>query len=468
MSQDNASQPFRRKSGLVTVVAVGFLVKLAILAVTASIEPRIADERDYLVLARSLASGEGFAFPNGPTSLRPPLYPGFVASVWALAGHESVLAVRFAQVVVGLLTAVLAYHVARALYDERSGVLAAALTTFYPALVFAQGLLLTETLFAFFVMAMVASVVAVFRRPHFGFAALAGVSLGAAALTRSILYPFPAVLAVILLWWLPASLRRRAGLALVLCVSYGLVIGPWAIRNTRLQGVPVLVDTMGGLNLRMGNYEHTPHDRMWDAVSQQGERSWIVGLPAHPEGGGDWTEGLKERWARSRALEFMLSHPGLTAWRSAIKFGDFWALDRDFVAGVHRGLYAPPLTVTALVGGLLLVAYPVALALGILGAWLVPPRDRHGRWLLLVVVGFVCALHAVVFAHPRYRLPMMPLLLIFAAPAISRRSWQGVDWQSWQGRGAALTLASAAALWVVQIVWRDWPAIRPLVMGDGL
>ena len=42
-----------------------------------------------------------------------------------------------------------------------------------------------------------------------------------------------------------------------------------------------IVDTMGGMNLRMGNYEYTPDDRMWDAVSLQGEKSWVHGLSPH-------------------------------------------------------------------------------------------------------------------------------------------------------------------------------------------
>jgi len=467
MVQPDFNQQLHRGRWLTVALLAAVVIKLAVLAATVSLQPRIADERDYLLLARSLFEGNGFAFPNGPTSLRPPLYPAFVAAIWWVVGHESLLAVRFAQAIVGLLTGLLAYYVGRHLYGQRAGVIAAALVTLYPALLVAQSLLLTETLFSFFVTAMVASVVALLQRPRITFAVLAGLMLGAAALTRSILYPFPLVLVGLILWWLPVPRTRRCLMAIALCAAYAAIVGPWAVRNTRLQGVPVLVDTMGGLNLRMGNYEFTPHDRMWDAISQQGERSWIVGLPAQPDGGGEWTEGRKERWARSQAIAFIVSHPFLTAWRSLIRFGDFWALDRDFLAGVQRRLYSPPLLVTVLVGGALSVAYPAAMTLAVLGAWLVPPRDRRGAWLLLVVVAFVCALHSIVFAHPRYRLPLMPLLLVFGAAAVADGAWRHIDWRSWRGRGAILTMASMAALWIVQIAWRDWPAVRPLVLGSG-
>ena len=55
--------------------------------------------------------------------------------------------------------------------------------------------------------------------------------------------------------------------------------------QSRLQGVPVIVDTMGGLNLHMGNYEYTPHDRPWDAVSLSGPLNWAAELPASPAAG---------------------------------------------------------------------------------------------------------------------------------------------------------------------------------------
>ena len=71
--------------------------------------------------------------------------------------------------------------------------------------------------------------------------------------------------------------------ALVL-FGFAAAVVPWAIRNTRLQEVTTIVDTMGGINLRMGNYEFTPDDRMWDAVSIKGERNWVYGFTTDEPG----------------------------------------------------------------------------------------------------------------------------------------------------------------------------------------
>src|SRR3546814_1865672 len=45
---------------------------------------KIVDEQHYHELATHLARGDGFAMNTGPTSMRPPLYPFFVAATWAL------------------------------------------------------------------------------------------------------------------------------------------------------------------------------------------------------------------------------------------------------------------------------------------------------------------------------------------------------------------------------------------------
>ena len=451
------------------VILLGSLaLRLGLAFATASLPPRIVDEQHYVSLAHSLATGHGFNFPNGPTSLRPPLYPWLVSTIWRAVGAESLLAIRLVQAVLGVVTGLLAYRIGKDVFGEKAGLWAAGLTSAYPALVVAQVFVLTETLFALLVAATMAMVLSVLQRPRVASAIAAGVLLGAAALTRSILYLYPVVLVPLLVVWMRAPLARRLAVAAAFCAGYLAIVTPWAMRNTHLQRVPVIVDTMGGMNLRMGNYEFTPHDRMWDAVGQEGERSWIVGLPEHPPEGGTWTEGQKERWARGRAVAFMTAHPLLTAWRSSIKFGDFWALDRDFLAGVQRGLFAPPPVVTVIAGGLLAAAFPAALALAILGVWRVPSRDVHGKVILLLTVAFVCALHTIVFAHPRYRLPLMPLVLVFSGAAIASGAWRQFDLATWRDRAALVTLAAFAGLWVIQIAWRDWPAIAPLLSGRGV
>jgi 4-amino-4-deoxy-L-arabinose transferase-like glycosyltransferase len=449
---------------LVAVFAVGLGLRIVGLFWTSELGTRVADEVHYFQLASSLVEGRGFAFPGGPTSLRPPAYPAFVAAVWSLTGTaHSLVAVRVAQMLAAALTAWLAWRISAQLYDERAGAVAAAVTWCYPSLMFANFMLLTETLFTLLLVLAVWIALRLLTTGTPGWAAALGATVAAAALTRSIMWPFPLVLAVVLPLAVPGPWHRRATVSAVVLGSAALVLAPWAVRNTRLQGVPVIVDTMGGMNLRMGNYEYTPHDRMWDAVSMSGDKSWIIGLPAHPPGGGPWNEGQKDRWARDRAVAFMGEHPGLTLWRSVIRLGDFWALERDYLAALERGMYAPPPLVGIAIGTAMLVAFPALIALAIAGIVLNPPRDWRAHAFLLLLIAFICGLHALVFAHPRYRLPLTPLFAIYAAAG-----W--VWWASKRHLAPTRQIAAAAAIagalaatWTVQFVWRDWPHAERLI-----
>ena len=436
------------------VLAGALLLRLLLLTDTVTLGPRISDERDYVQLATSLVEGRGFSFASGPTSLRPPLFPGFVAGLWLASGSESLQLVRLAQAFLGLLTAWLVFELASAVYDRNAGLVAGTLAALYPSLVFANFLILSETLFTLLLVAAMLALVRLIRTPSLTRALCTGLLIGLAALTRSVLWPFPLVIAPLVAWWTPGRVTDRLSIAAALLAGTAIAIGPWAIRNSRLQGVPVVVDTMGGLNLRMGNYEYTPHGRIWDAVSMRGDKSWIVGIPQEPPGGGTWTEGTKERWARGEAVRYITAHPVQTLWRSSIKFGDFWALDRDFLAGVMQGLFHPPAWFTVIAGAALLAAYPAVLAAALAGIWLAPPGDRRVHWALLLVVAFVCALHSLVFAHPRYRLPLMPVLMVYAAAALTRLNRESLTnlRRAWP---VFACLALAAGIWTAQFFVRD-------------
>ncbi len=305
-----ATSPPSARQRLGIILGAALVLRLVILTMTAPLDLQIVDEQHYHVLATSLVEGRGLASASGPTSLRPPVYPALVAGLWSITGSRSLQVVRAAQGLLGLATAALVYWIGRRLYDERAGLVAAAITAFYPALVLANSLFLTETVFTFLLTAFVAALVALVQRPRPAVALAAGALLGLSALTRSVVWPFPLVLVPLLAWMAPTTVARRLACCALLVAGFAAVVAPWAVRNTRLQGVPVVVDTMGGMNLRMGNYEFTPHDRIWDAVSQRGTQSWIVGIPPQPPGGGEWTEGSKERWAREQAIAFMRAAPG--------------------------------------------------------------------------------------------------------------------------------------------------------------
>ena len=434
---------------LLALIAAGVVARLVIFADTARLGTKIGDEQHYAELATSLVEGRGFAWATGqPTSLRPPLYPALVAALWSVTGAGDLQSVRLVQFAMSALTAWLVFLLGRRVFDIRTAVIAAVVVWVYPALVYLDFLLLTETLFTLLVVAFVWLAIVTLQDRTLWAAIGCGLALGLGALTRSVLWPVPIVLCPLLTVFLPRG-RARIVLPVLVLAGYSLAVVPWAVRNTRLQGVTTVVDTMGGLNLRMGNYEHTPEHRMWDAVSLTGEKSWVYAFSQEPGSAGA-TEGVKDKWAQRKALEYMAAHPLTTARRTIIKFGDFWGLDRSFLAGVQHGLYDVPTWLAVAGGAAMLLSGAALVVLGACGIWLTPPASRLHVLLLLPVL-VLTGVHSLVFGHPRYHLPLAPLLALYAVHFYGSGHRSPVGGRRLVTAGLLMTLVTLAILWARQL-----------------
>ena len=412
---------------------------------------QISDEKDYTLLAKNIVDYGEFSFNAGtPTSLRPPLYPAMVAGVYALCGLENYQAVRLLQAALSLVNVLVLYGLGKEIASRRTALWLAALFSFYPSLLGFNNLLLTETLFTLLLCGFCYLIVLAYRRQSLGCLLAAGVVLGLATLTRSILWMSPPMLAVFLLCTWKSSWPRRGLAVLALLVSFGLTLAPWAIRNTVLEQTFVPVDSMGGRNFMMGNYLHTPLYRSWDAIAITGEKAWFQEVQATSPASEFSTQGKVDKLALKRGLLFVREHPWLTLQRDLIKFFDFWGLERELVAGAGLGYFGD---LSALVVSLLAVVicggYAAALFLGVFGFFLAPLPERRSQVLLLMMIAYICGLHVLVFAHSRYHLPVMPLVVVFAAHAITT---QPAIWRQWR-RGAFWLAAGLCAFLICGWIW---------------
>lgn len=448
---------------LVWILLTGAVVRVALWLWLADLPLYVHDERDYHALAVNLVRHGEFAFAPGElTSLRPPLYPALVAGVYGLFGVDNFAAVRLLQATLSLVTVVVAYQLGCAVASRRVALWLAGLCCFYPSLLGFNNLLLTETLFTFLLTLFCLLTVRAWQRESLATAASAGAVLGLAALTRSVVWLFPPVLAVFLLFAWPGSLWRRLAAGLTVALGFAVVITPWAIRNTRLQETFVTVDVMGGRNFMMGNYQHTPLYRSWDAISLTGEKAWWREVHAVYPPSERLTQGQVDKLALRQGLKFVRENPGLTFLRCVVKFFDFWGLERELVAGAARGQFgALPKPALALLALVIFGSYALALLLGIFGLVLAPEPDRRAWWFFLLVVGFVCAMHTAVFGHSRYHLPLMPLVLLFAAAALVHR---GAIWQS-RGSGRFWLACGLCVVFLAGWAWLFWAVDLELYLG---
>ena len=427
---------------------------------------RIVDEQHYAQLASSVLHLHQFALSDGkPTSGRPPLYPALIAGLWGVAGVDDPQVVRGAQVVLGLAMVVLTYLLALRLFDRRTAIGAAAIVCVYPSLLFAGMLLLTEVLFTTLLLVFVLLYLAMRKRPAFPLALLTGATLGCAALTRSVLWPFPFVFVPLVLMSTSGTIWRRVGVSACCLLGFVLVVGPWSLRNTRIQQTFTVIDTMGGMNLRMGNYEYTPEDRMWDAVNLTGDQNWSHALGQTRADALTLTAGQKDKWAQRAAIDYMVAHPATTLRRSILKFADFWGLEREMIGALQQGLYHPPAWFAILAIIAVVLSYPIVVLSATVGMFREIPEDRWMHVLIGAVVLFIVGVHTVVFGHSRYHLPLIPFLAVYASAAWARESWRDVVRNPWVATGPALLMAILLAAWCHEVLFRDADRIRVLLQA---
>jgi 4-amino-4-deoxy-L-arabinose transferase-like glycosyltransferase len=416
-----ASQRIGRPGPLVTILVLGGLLRLVLWLWFDGQSIHIWDEREYNQLAVNLLQSGQFAFEPGiATSLRPPLYPAFLAAVYGVFGLENFQAVRLLQAGLSLATVVILYQLGALLTCRRVALWLAGLYCFYPSLLVYNNLLLTEVLFTFLFCAACTLLVAAHHRRTLKLLVVAGGLLGLAALTRSIVSFLPPLLALYLIWSWKGRIRERILAACAVLLAFAATIAPWAIRNSLLERTFVTIDTMGGRNFMMGNYEYTAVYRSWATIDQStGEKSWISVLSSFYPDVRQQTQGVRDKLALRYGLKYVEEHPGQTVVRDLIKLADFWGLERELISGAAQGYFgAIPRAAVLALALLICGGYAAVVLVGIFGALMTPPLDRRYHALLFLIILFFCGVHALVFGHSRYHLPIIPFVLVYTAGAV--------------------------------------------------
>jgi 4-amino-4-deoxy-L-arabinose transferase-like glycosyltransferase len=458
-SDSGASEPARANQTvrLGWILVAGAIVRIALVVWFQDKPIRIDDEQDYNQLAVSLVERGEYGYRAGiPATLRPPLYPGLVAAVYWAFGSENFQAIRCVQVVISLLNVVLLYRLGEIVFSRATALWSSGLYCFYPSLLGFNNLVLTEVLFTFLLCGTCLCLVEAIRRGSIVGLFLAGIVMGLAALTRSVVWLLPAVLGVFFLVAWGDRMARRILAIVALVMGFSATVAPWAARNSRIERTFTVIDTMGGRNFMMGNYEYTPMFRAWDAISIEGDRSWHGVLAAKYSEFRQLTQGQRDKLAMREGVGFVLANPGLTMKRDVVKFFQFWGLERELIAGAGRGYFGSvSLGAVVLLTGIIFGTYAATMISAVFGIVMFPPANWRGHWLLLLVVAFICGMHTLVFSHSRYHLPLIPLLLGYSASALRQvgeiwaRRRQGSFWV------AAIVSCALVGGWATEIVFVD-------------
>ena len=400
------------------IVALALVLRVAFVAAYSRPNSRCEDCKFYDEVGWNVASGRGFvggfasetfAGPsplgaNAPEAGMGPVYPLFVAAIFRIAGH-SPSAVHLAQAFVGAATVLVIFNVGLA-FGRRPALAAALITAMTPALIQYTGLMLTETLFAFVLALTVWLMIRAAHRGGLASAVAAGVSMGVCVLLRSECLVIVPLFAILLSRRVPA---RRVQAAVTMTAIACATVSIWTIRNIRVFHEPIVVSAAGG-------------EILW--IATQGWSEWRFDDPElhHLIGGQDYV-GQNHILGRA-AIQNIRQDPMRYLRYCLRRIPEFWIsshtsyidrLDERFSAYTQRGEYG-----RVIVKSLLLTVNLAVLGLavaGIVDRWRIPDA-----WFLLTPILTIAVVHVFLYASPRYQVPILPLLFVFAGVTLSRQS----------------------------------------------
>lgn len=444
--------------------------------------------------------------------MRPPLYTAFLAA--CIYFFDSLVQrLRLIQEIISALTVLPIYALTWELFRSRRVAFVAALLTALSYTMAANATeLLTETLFLFMLSVFFWLLLkaegkkqnAEERLLHPPFCILyplaAGLTLGMLLLVRSVALPLLPLGAVWLL--LKAESRRRKAeapsparqsrssfiLPLVFLLAATLVVAPWTARNYIMYGAPILIDTTGAENLWLDNNpsQRTPQD----PLGREAAKRQLYAL-------GD-DRAARQSLATRQGLAEIRTHPDWFAAKAWGEIRQFFALQYFDDMRTRREIWVPPLEVwlRLLLGdGLWLVL----LLAGAAGLWLAPanaasrrqkaagssflsssfilhPSSFDFRWIAVPWALYILFTSALFHVELRYRLPIYPVLLPYAAWWLAAFRVRRSAWPRVVAAALTVALLGGATLLhrpyvhetvaLAQKHYWLWQADRALAAGD--
>lgn len=420
------------KRVLLALSLLGFAIRLLCLEIAAPV--RITgDEVYFSKVAINIAAGNGHTYDDGSKASWPPgnayFLSLFVEPERSDEGADGLVytikMMMVGQVILSSLLVPLVMMLAAVLFDRRTAVVAGLITALYPTLVAYSHYLWAEN--AFLVPTLAGLILAIRAQATRGFtmAALGGALFGLAALSRETGLIIAAACGLWFIWTAAGPDRRRAFLrAGLMVLAASLVVVPWTIRNYRATGGFIPIATISWMAMAEGNifdrddWLHPNRDVLieyrtaWRNIQDEVERMEFSRRVALEEIKGEQPAWILKKFVRTSGLLF--------------------SPDSFLFKKISRGAYGN-LSINAI--RLLLVAAVASylmVALAGLAGIMITPEGKY-RLLPLVVAGAVFVLHMAAFASSRHRLPVVALLIPYAAYATLNwrdipRVFQGKRW----------------------------------------
>jgi 4-amino-4-deoxy-L-arabinose transferase-like glycosyltransferase len=392
------------KKALTCVIVFSIFVRIAFMLLSgANIRPQTFE---YEQMAVNLLEGRGFYYDHFQTRYYGGEAPGYSILcylTYRIFGHHQVL-VLLAQILAASFLALPVFLIARRIFNERIAILAAFLAAFHPPMIiYSATKLHTMPVYSLLFALLIWSLLLLKDSSSLKHVFFAGIVAGLTVLFR--------VTTVLLLFlgliWCYAfsvqeSKRKLRSTAVILAILF-LMLLPWGIRNYKVFGRPLLLQTNKWESLYYGN-----------APASDGSLygAWGVPIEKMPDQFPPEIFKMNEigqgEYLKKMTLDLFRSNPKAFIGRVFRKMFYFWYFSP------YQGSLYPASWMRWYKAYYLLIFFPAVYSI----VYNLFFRRGGGRADILLVVLFLLAImcaHSLYFVESRHRWSVEPLLLIFTA-----------------------------------------------------
>ena len=359
---------------------------------------------------------------------RAPFYAYFLAIVYKIFGHDYIIP-KLIQHLIGSFSCVLVYLLAKRLFNRKVAIVAGLIAATYGMFFYFEDELLLDSFLVFFDLLLILFLLRAKNNPKLLGWLVCGIILGTSAITRpNILFFIPFVWLWIFLAFIkngstsfdfaqdkPLTIKRKLKEVLIFCVMFfigsALVIFPLTLRNYLVEKDLVLIASQGGINFLIGNNENS--DGMSAIFYKQDWQYHDFEHIAEKETGKSLKPSEVSRFYYKKGIDFLLSNPKKAFKLWVKKLYIFW---NKFEVSNNQDIYFSR-------------RYSSLIRILPLGFWFIGPlglvgmilsiRKRKNTLLPILFVFSYMLTVVMFFVTARFRLPVIPFLIIFSSFALA-------------------------------------------------
>ena len=364
--------------------------------------------------------GEGAYF-------RAPLYP-YLLAFFAWITGSSIFFSKLLQSMFASGTAVFVFLLANRLFNRTTAIVAGIAYALYGPLLFYETMFLIPALFLFLLTWGMYRVVEYREALSVRTWLMTGLLFGLAAIARpNILLVVPALMIWLYFTSQPKAVKfARFKLPLVILAGVLLAVLPVTVRNIIVTGDPILISSQGGINLHLGNNEVAdgltiimPEVDLNESVSWR-EFSIVTKAAAQREAGRELSEAEQSSFWTAKALKFIVNNPAKflsLAWRKSVYL--VCGLENSDNLDIYYQRTKSHLLRALLwkIDNWFYFPFGLLLPLAMVGAFVHRARWRNLLPVYIFVLVYIPTI-VLFLVTARYRLPLVPFLIILAAAGV--------------------------------------------------